>query len=163
MTQNVYTKFYHRWEWDGEKYSKPTLLVRDLISSRVTAGTGKNFRYQKTLVYTTRKSDAVYQRLEDTMIMALDPVTISLIASLVAGVLLAIASAVRGQPVGFEVGVDPETKEWYVKTGNHEVVGDGGGSVPINPDLPSQTQSGGDTTWILAIVAGLMLLFFLWK
>ena len=136
-----------------------------MISSRVTAQTGRNFQYQKTLVYTNRKSDALYQRItSDQIVMAVDPLTITLIASLVAGVLLAIASAISGKPIGYEMGIDPETKSWYVKTGNHEVIGDGGGSIPITPDLPSQQGQGeGKMLWIVAAIAGLMLLFFLWR
>ena len=182
MAGYVRNQFIHRWKWNSTEYSSPPVTIRDLIKARL-AEQGYIFTYNRTQVYTNRTSDAYYARLEgDYDVQLIKLIAVALIASVVAGVITAAATAYKiyksGGGVAFEIGLTGI--KWYANTSDHQIISDDGTKVDIpeggggssGGDSSGGGSSGGGTStqqnsssvwYIAAVLAGVFLVFVILK
>jgi len=157
MSGVTYTTFYHSWIWKSSEGKSSTQEVKNLIKARVSAQTGKNWLYTASGISGQQSFDQ-YKRA-DLQILAVDPVSLSIIVMSVAGVLMMIYAAIKGQPVS--IGFNPVTRQWYVSTDGHTIVGDTGDIVKIpNPEESPKSESLFDSPafWIVIIIVTLVVL-----
>jgi hypothetical protein len=162
MSSVTYTTFQHSWIWKSSEGKNSTQEIKNLIKAKVSAQTGKNWLYTASGISGQNSFDQ-YKRA-DIQIMAIDPITLSIIAMSVAGILMMIYAAIKGQPVS--VGFNPATLQWYVSTDGHTIVGDTGNAVTIpNPEGSPQAESlfSSPAFWIVIIIIAIIVLMMLIK